>query len=122
MFVTLRKAFAALLERERPVAVISTYPLYGYLLDDITQRGGPSTFLRVMVVTDSISINTIWHRCTTDFFFVPNEDTAAVLRRRASTTARIGGWAIPWTRGSPNPARYRRGRTSTDPTADGCCT
>ncbi len=95
VFVTLRKAFAALLERERPVAVISTYPLYGYLLDDIAQRGGPSTFLRVMVVTDSISINTIWHRCTTDFFFVPNEDTAAVLRRQGVDDGQIRVLGFP---------------------------
>ncbi len=95
VFVTLRKELAALLERERPVAVISTYPLYGYLLNDIARRGGYSTFLRVMVVTDSISINTVWHRCSTDFFSVTNEDTAAVLRRQGVPTGQVRVLGFP---------------------------
>jgi processive 1,2-diacylglycerol beta-glucosyltransferase len=81
MLATVRDAFAELLERERPAAVVSAYPLYGYLLDAIAARGGPSDFLKVMVVTDSISINSIWHRCSSDFFCVPNEPTAAVMRK-----------------------------------------
>ena len=75
-----RRLFTEKLERERPAAVVSTYPFYGYLLDDIARRGGPSDFLRVTVVTDSISINRVWHRCGSDFFCVPNEETAAVMR------------------------------------------
>ena len=95
VFATLRRALTALLERERPVAVVSTYPLYGYLLDDIARRGGPSTFLRVMVVTDSISINTVWHRCSSDFFSVPNEDTAAVLRAQGVPDGQIRVLGFP---------------------------
>jgi processive 1,2-diacylglycerol beta-glucosyltransferase len=81
MFLTVRQHFTDLLDETWPAAVISTYPFYGYLLNDIARRGGPADFLRVMVVTDSISINSIWHRCETDFFCVPNEDTAAAMRR-----------------------------------------
>ena len=76
-----RAALAARLEREKPAVVVSTYPLYGYLLDEIARRGGPSGFRRVTVVTDSISINSVWHRCGSHFYCVPNEDTAAVMRR-----------------------------------------
>ncbi len=75
-----RDAFAARLERERPAVVVSTYPMYGYLLNDIARRGGPKDFLRLTVVTDSISINSVWHRCGSDFFSVPNEETAEVMR------------------------------------------
>lgn len=81
VFGTLRKAFVKLLEETRPAAVVSTYPFYGYLMDDIARRGGRLDFLRAMVVTDSISINSIWHRCGSDFFCVPNEATAEVMRR-----------------------------------------
>jgi processive 1,2-diacylglycerol beta-glucosyltransferase len=80
-FNTLRDALAELLEKEQPSAVVLTYPLYGYLLNAVAQRGGPANFLRVMVVTDSISINSVWYRCGSDFFSVPNEETAAVLRQ-----------------------------------------
>ncbi len=76
-----RDALAALLKREQPAAVVSTYPLYGYLLDDIARGGGPKDFRRVTVVTDSISINSVWHRCGSDFYCVPNEETAEVMRR-----------------------------------------
>ena len=76
-----RNALAELLERERPVAVVSTYPLYGYFLDDIARGGGPKDFRRVTVVTDSISINSVWHRCGNDFYCVPNEETAGVMRK-----------------------------------------
>lgn len=81
-FATLRTAFVGLLAETQPAAVVSTYPFYGYLLDDIARRGGaPVDFLRVMTVTDSISINSVWHRCGSDFFCVPNEATAEVMRR-----------------------------------------
>ena len=76
-----RAALASRLEQEKPAVVVSTYPLYGYLLDDITRRGGPQGFRRITVVTDSISINAVWHRCGSDFYCVPNEATAAVMRR-----------------------------------------
>ena len=76
-----RDALADRLERERPAAVVSTYPMYGYMLDEIAKRGGPKDFRRITVVTDSISINSVWHRCGSDFFCVPNEETAEVMRR-----------------------------------------
>ena len=80
MLAAERRWFEQKLARDKPAAVVSTYPLYGYMLDEIARRGGPSDFLRVTVVTDSISINRVWHRCGSDFFCVPNEETAAVMR------------------------------------------
>ena len=76
-----RDALAARLAAEQPAAVVSTYPMYGYMLDQIARRGGPADFRRITVVTDSISINSVWHRCGSDFFCVPNEETAEVMRR-----------------------------------------
>ena len=75
-----RRYLADKLAREKPAAVVSTYPIYGYMLDDIARLGGPTDFLRVTVVTDSISINHVWHHCGSDFFSVANEETAAVMR------------------------------------------
>lgn len=76
-----RRAFARRLAEDQPAAVVSTYPAYGYLLDDIARRGGPAGFRRVTVVTDSITINSVWHRCGGDFYSVPNEETAEVMRQ-----------------------------------------
>jgi processive 1,2-diacylglycerol beta-glucosyltransferase len=96
IFGTLRDALAELLEKERPDAVVATYPLYGYLLNAIAKRGGPADFLKVVVVTDSISINSIWYRCGSDFFSVPNEETAAALRlgRVAPEKIRVLGFPV----------------------------
>ncbi len=81
VFGSVRDALAELLLKEQPTAVVATYPLYGYLLDAIAKRGGPTDFLKVTVVTDSISINSVWYRCASDFFSVPNEETAVALRK-----------------------------------------
>ena len=92
-----REAFERRLTADRPAAVVSTYPLYGYLLDDIARRGGPKDFLRVTVVTDSISINSIWHRCGSDYYCVPNEGNRrgdAPPRRRPGQTARASGFPV----------------------------
>ncbi len=76
-----RRAFARRLAEDRPAAVVSTYPAYGYLLEEIARRGGPTGFQRVTVVTDSITINSVWHRCRSDFYCVPNEETAETMRQ-----------------------------------------
>lgn len=95
VFATLRRAFVELLAETRPAAVVSTYPFYGYLLNDIAKRGGPTDFLRVMTVTDSISINSIWHRCGSDFFCVPNEATAEVMRRAGVPAGKVKTLGFP---------------------------
>ncbi len=95
IFATLRNAFSALLEETRPAAVVSTYPFYGYALDDIARRGGPTDFLRVMTVTDSISINSVWHRCGADFFCVPNEQTAEVMREAGVPAEKLRALGFP---------------------------
>jgi processive 1,2-diacylglycerol beta-glucosyltransferase len=42
---------------------------------------GPDRLCKsVVVVTDSITVNKIWYRCVADYFLVPNEQSAAVLR------------------------------------------
>jgi processive 1,2-diacylglycerol beta-glucosyltransferase len=34
----------------------------------------------VVVITDSITVNAIWYRCSADYFLVPNEQSAVVVR------------------------------------------
>jgi UDP-N-acetylglucosamine:LPS N-acetylglucosamine transferase len=76
----MQRRLAEILEREKPFAVVSTYPVYNYLIDNIYAKGAPRTFLQITIVTDSITVNSVWHRCGSDFFIVPNADTADVLR------------------------------------------
>ncbi len=90
-----RDALADRLEREQPAAVVSTYPMYGYLLDAIAKRGGPKDFRRITVVTDSISINSVWHRCGSEFYCVPNEETAEVMRRAGVPAGKLRVLGFP---------------------------
>ena len=82
MLAAERRWFAQKLARDKPAAVVSTYPMYSYMLNDIAREGGPADFLRVTVVTDSITINHVWHHGGSDFFCVPNEETAAAMREQ----------------------------------------
>ena len=67
-----------LLTRFQPDVVVSVYPAYPHLLDEIVGSTAPP-FRRVVCITDSITVNAIWYRCACDCFFVPNDETAAVL-------------------------------------------
>ena len=60
--------------------VCSTYPTYSYLFSRMPRRAQIKPFKEITIVTDSISINSIWYLHAPDFFIVPNEDTANVLR------------------------------------------
>jgi len=94
----MRKCLAALIERVQPDAVVSTYPLYNYLIDALyAANGSRRSFAQITVVTDSITVNSAWFRCASDVFIVPNEETAAVLTRNgvAEQKVRTLGFPVP---------------------------
>lgn len=68
-----------LIEEEDPDVLVAVYPAYAHLLDRLA---GPSQGLspkRVVVITDSISVNAIWFRCSADAFLLANEETREIL-------------------------------------------
>jgi len=77
----MRQALEARLHTLKPWAVVSTYPVYNYLIDALYPKAAQRPFAQVTVVTDSITVNSIWHRCGSDALIVPNPQTAAVLER-----------------------------------------
>jgi processive 1,2-diacylglycerol beta-glucosyltransferase len=88
------RTLAGLLARDPPCAVCSTYPAYGFLAERLTQRGG----LRAPhfnVVTDSISINSLWTRPACAGWFVPNPETAEVVRRMGVPADRLFEYGFP---------------------------
>lgn len=69
-----------LIDREHPSIICSTYPVYAFMLEKLAHAGrnaGP----HFNVVTDSISINSLWWRAACAGWFLPNHDSADVLRR-----------------------------------------
>src|ERR1700736_430224 len=91
-------AMADFFNRLEPDAVVSTYPIYNYLIDSIHGDGRSRNFSQITVVTDSITVNSVWYRSSSDYFLVANDDTAAALRSGgiAEDQIRIFGFPVTY--------------------------
>jgi processive 1,2-diacylglycerol beta-glucosyltransferase len=89
-----RRALESLLEQEQPRAVCSTYPLHGFLLEQLA-RTGRLHVPYYNVVTDSISINSLWTRPDCAGWFVPDEETAGVMRGMGVPPAKLHALGFP---------------------------
>ncbi|MEO6872780.1 MAG: glycosyltransferase [Chthoniobacterales bacterium] len=83
-----------LLAQFQPDVVVSVFPAYSHLLDAIVGQT-PPPFRRIVCVTDSITVNAIWHRCRCDCFYVPNDETAAVLAAAGVAPDRVQVTGFP---------------------------
>ena len=90
-----KSRLSQLLLRFQPTAVVSVYPAYSHLLEQIFGNAIPP-FRRVICITDSITVNAIWFRCASDLFLVPNEQTAAVLAQAGvpDDKVRVSGFPV----------------------------
>ena len=86
-FGRLKAQLANVLERFQPDVVVSVFPAYPYLLAEI--GGSNARWKNVVVVTDSITVNAIWYGCAADYFLVPNDESAAVIRDHGGVTETI---------------------------------
>jgi processive 1,2-diacylglycerol beta-glucosyltransferase len=92
-FSPVKNRLAQLLARFQPDAVVSVFPPYPYLL---TQILGPRRSCQsIVVVTDSITVNAIWYRCSADYFLVPNEQSAAVVIKGGIASELIKTFGFP---------------------------
>lgn len=76
----LRNALADILRETQPDVVVSTYPVYSHVIQEIYRDHAERPFRFITIVTDSITVNSAWFRAPSDLFCVPNEETAKVLR------------------------------------------
>jgi processive 1,2-diacylglycerol beta-glucosyltransferase len=86
----------SIIARERPVAICSTFPAYAALLQKLSAEGRLS-IPHFNIVTDSISINSVWWRPGCDGWFVPNEDSAEVMRAAGVDPKRLHVTGFPVT-------------------------
>jgi processive 1,2-diacylglycerol beta-glucosyltransferase len=77
----LRNALADIVEQYQPDCIVSTYPLYGHVVRELYQDYAERPFRLITVVTDSISVNSLWYRAPSDSFCVANDLTAEVLAK-----------------------------------------
>ncbi|MEP6686210.1 MAG: hypothetical protein ABJB22_05485, partial [Verrucomicrobiota bacterium] len=92
-FIRTKKHLADLLASFQPDVVVSVFPAYPYLLEQISGRNRRCK--SVVVVTDSITVNGIWYGCRADYFLVPNERSADVLRANGIAPERIKTFGFP---------------------------
>jgi processive 1,2-diacylglycerol beta-glucosyltransferase len=92
-FRGLKKNLGRLLNRFQPDAVVSTFPPYPYLVDQIL--GNESRCRNIAIITDSITVNAIWYRSPADYFLVANEQSAAVVRNGGVPSEKIKVFGFP---------------------------
>lgn len=80
----------------QPAVIASTYPGYNHLLDHLHGKID-RPYRTVTVVTDSISINSLWYSGHSDLFLVPNEITARVMQNAgvSAEKLRVSGFPVP---------------------------
>lgn len=87
-----REALRRKIDALQPDAVVSVYPLYNFLIN----RAYPHRSFRFYtVVTDSITINSVWHRSPCDAWLVPNEASAAVMRAAGVPAEKLRDLGFP---------------------------
>jgi processive 1,2-diacylglycerol beta-glucosyltransferase len=97
MLAKMKRAMSDVLADLEPDAVVSTYPIYNYVIDAIYADGRPRNFSQITVITDSITVNSVWYRCVSDYFLVSNDDTANVLRNAGVPEQQIRIFGFPVT-------------------------
>ena len=91
----MERALGELLANKAPLAVLSVYPIYAFLIDRLFPNAAERPFRFHTVVTDSITINSVWHRRTSDTFFVANVDTADVMRAAGVPAEKLQNLGFP---------------------------
>jgi processive 1,2-diacylglycerol beta-glucosyltransferase len=97
VFRKMQAALDKLITKEQPSAIISVYPLYGYLINALYPEGTPRLFSFHTLVTDSITINSIWHRCPSDTFLVANVESARVVVAAGVPEQKVHTFGFPVT-------------------------
>ena len=105
-FHGLKKNLGRLLDRFQPDGVVSTFPPYPYLLQQIL--GNNRSCKNIAIVTDSITVNAIWYLSPADYFLVANEQSAAVVRNGGVAPEKIKTFGFPV---SPRFADFAKDRT-----------
>lgn len=73
------RVIADIIARETPAVIACTYPVHAFILEKLAQEGRCDV-PHFNIVTDSISINSLWWRATCAGWFLPNQDSAEVLQ------------------------------------------
>jgi UDP-N-acetylglucosamine:LPS N-acetylglucosamine transferase len=91
----LREALAAVLHDTEPDVVVSCYPVYSHIIQDLFREHAEQPFRFITVVTDSISVCSAWYRAPSDLFIVANAPTGEVLMQAGVPKHRVKALGFP---------------------------
>ncbi|MGC1481102.1 MAG: glycosyltransferase, partial [Chthoniobacterales bacterium] len=91
----LKNRLRDILAEHQPDVVVSTYPIFPHFLEYYELLDAHPNCANVIIVTDSITVNTVWTTAKCDAFVVPNELTADVLRKRGIPEEKIRPLGFP---------------------------
>jgi processive 1,2-diacylglycerol beta-glucosyltransferase len=83
-----RHLLARIIREKQPDAIVSTYPVYAWLLNRL-RADGFTICPHYTVITDAITINSLWYRTPSAGWFVTDHDSAAFLRERGLPADRV---------------------------------
>jgi len=88
------RLLARIIAERRPVALVSTYPVYSWLLQRLRSDGAvhPPHFT---VVTDALTINSLWFRAPSAGWFVTDGDSAELLAQAGVPRDRVEVTGFP---------------------------
>ena len=75
----LRDSLRDVLRTMEPDVVVTTCPIYNFLMGEIYREGRTRDFVLISLVTDVVVKESPWPRTASDFFAVTNEAAASVL-------------------------------------------
>ena len=81
MLAELTSGVKALIDEFRPDIIVSTYPVFSFLIAKIRKRNPAVIIPFYTMITDSTMINSAWYRCPCDGSIVADEQTARVLHQ-----------------------------------------
>jgi UDP-N-acetylglucosamine:LPS N-acetylglucosamine transferase len=92
--LTLSEPIGRVLARSRPDVVVTTHPVFVYLLSDYRRRQG-ETWPVVVLVTDLARLQRLWFRREVDLYLVPTAEAAALAEQRGIAAERVHVTGIP---------------------------
>jgi processive 1,2-diacylglycerol beta-glucosyltransferase len=91
----LREAMRSHFHEFHPSTILSTYPVYSFLVREIQKQSPFLSAPLVTVVTDSTRINSAWYRCASDAFILSDDLTAKALLADGADPARLHVLGFP---------------------------
>jgi processive 1,2-diacylglycerol beta-glucosyltransferase len=92
----LKRALGKVIGEFQPDVLISTYPLYAFLIHQLREECHPACRVPLTtVITDSTAVNTSWYRLGSDFFVVVDEETAVILKTDQIAAEKIKALGFP---------------------------